>query len=112
MDRFIAQANIRYLRDRLASEADQDARARVQRLLIEEEDKLGADLELLADLDRHIADGDDRIHDQRARVAAMERNGHNGLGHAQALLDGLIEGQLLSVAYRRRILIKLRERRL
>jgi hypothetical protein len=50
MDRFIARENIRHFRDRLISETDPTVRSSLQRLLVEEEDKLAKDLELLADL--------------------------------------------------------------
>ena len=46
-----------------------------------------------------------RIERQGAIVAAMERDGHNGLVQARGLLDGLIECQLLHKDYRQRILI-------
>jgi hypothetical protein len=41
--------------------------------------ELGADFELLADVERHIADGDRRIERQRVIVMDMERVGHNDL---------------------------------
>jgi hypothetical protein len=78
MDRFIARENIKHFRDRLWSEVDQNERVRLRDLLIAEEDKLAADLELLADIDRHISHGNHRIDGQRALVNAMERDGRNG----------------------------------
>jgi hypothetical protein len=44
MDRYIARENIKHFRDRLWSEIDQDVRARLQQLLVAEEDKLAANL--------------------------------------------------------------------
>jgi hypothetical protein len=55
MDRFIARANIDNFRDRLRSETDQTVRSLLHKLLVKEEDKLAADLELLDDLSREIA---------------------------------------------------------
>ena len=105
MDRFIARENIRHFRDRLCIETDPDLRSRLHQLLVAEEDKLGADLELLTDVQRHISDGNHRIDRQRAIVANMERDGHNGLAQARVLLEGLRESQLLLEEYRQRILI-------
>jgi hypothetical protein len=103
MDRYIAKENIRHFRDRLWSEVDQGARARLRELLVAEEDKLAANLELLADIDRHISDGNRRIDKQRTLINAMERNGHNGLAQARALLDCMMETQRLHQEYRRSI---------
>ncbi|MBV9740659.1 MAG: hypothetical protein JOZ30_13540, partial [Hyphomicrobiales bacterium] len=50
MDRFIARENIRHFRELLWMETDPDVRARLQNSLIEEEDKLGASYDLLADV--------------------------------------------------------------
>ena len=61
MDRFIARENIRHFRDMLLSDVDPEVRSRVRQLLVEEEDKLGKNLELLADIERHIAEGARRI---------------------------------------------------
>jgi hypothetical protein len=112
MDRFVARENIRHFRDRLWLEVDRHARARLQELLIAEEDKLGKDLELLADIDRHLSDGNRRIDSQRTRVNTMERDGHNGLAQARILLDCMVETQLLHRAYRRRVLIEIKQNEL
>jgi len=109
MDRFIARANIRHFRERLLSELDQHARARLQGLLVEEEDKLATDFELIADIDQHIEDGNHRIDRQRALVDRLERDGHDGLAHARLLLGCLIESQLLHQNYRRRVLIRIQQ---
>lgn len=112
VDRFIARANIKHFRDRLWSEVDPHVRSRIQKLLVAEEDKLGASYEVLADIERHIADGDHRIARQRALVAAMQRDGHDRLSEAKALLDSLIEGQVLHVRYRERTLAAIKQNRL
>jgi hypothetical protein len=112
MDRFIALENIRHFRDRLWSESDPDTRLRLHRLLLAEEDKLAADLEVLADIERHIADGNGRIERQQGLVANMRLDGHRSLSVAQALLDGMIETQHLHVQYREHILIKIKDNRL
>ena len=107
MDRFIARENIKHFRDRLSVEIDPDMRSRLHKLLVAEEDKLGADFELLADVERHIADGNRRIKRQRAIVTDMQRDGHDGLVQARVLLESLMDSQLLSKNYRRRILMEI-----
>ena len=100
MDRFIARENIRHFRDLLWSPIDPGERSRVHKLLVEEEDKLGRNLELLADIEAHIADGNRRISEQRARVTAMEQNGHKDVERARTLLEGMIESLHLFERYR------------
>jgi hypothetical protein len=112
MRRLSAWENIRHFRDRLWLEVDSDARARLRKLLINEEDKLGADLALLADIDRHISEGNHRIDRQRSLITAMERHGDNRLAQARTLLDCMLETQLLHQAYRRRILIEVEQNKL
>ena len=103
VDRFIARENIKHFHLLLLSDVEPDQRLRVERLLVEEEDKLGRDLELLADIERHIAEGDRRINAQRVRVEAMQRSGHDGVHRAQAFLDGMIESHKISTNYRQLI---------
>lgn len=112
MDRYITRENIKHFRDRLSSEIDPKARALLQKLLIAEEDKLGGDLELLADVHQYIWDGYQRIERQCILVALMERDGHKGLDNGKALLDGLLETQLLYKDYHRRILIEISQNQL
>jgi uncharacterized protein with von Willebrand factor type A (vWA) domain len=54
MDRFIALENINHFRERLMSEINTTLRSTLQRLLLQEEDKLAKDLGLLDDLAREI----------------------------------------------------------
>jgi hypothetical protein len=111
MDQFVTRANIGHFRDRLSREVNPETTF-LQRLLVEEEDKLGADLESLADAQRHIEDGHHRIERQRALVATIERYGLKGLDHAKCLLDGLAETQVLYQHYYDRLLIKISENQL
>ena len=103
MDRFIARENIKHFRDMLLSDIDPSTRARVQRLLVEEEDKLGKNLELLADIENHIAQAERLIETQRSVVEALQRDGHNGIERAVALLDGMVESQQVSTDYHHRV---------
>jgi hypothetical protein len=107
MDRFIARENIRHFRERLESQNDPETRALLKKLLIAEEDKLAKDLELLASVDRHIADCSHRIDRQRILVATMERANHSGLQAAKILLESLLESQVLHTEYRQRTLIEI-----
>ena len=90
MFKFLVWENIGHFRDRLWSEVDPNVRERLRKLLIAEMDKLGKDEELLADLDRQISDGKCRIDRQRALLAAMDRDGHNGIANARILLDRML----------------------
>lgn len=107
-DRFVARKNVRRFWDRLQSEPDPVARARLERLLVEEENKLGLDLEFLAELDRTITNFDALVQTQKALVATLERDGHDGTAGAQNLLDGLMKSQLLYRECRKEIAISKR----
>jgi hypothetical protein len=98
MDRFIARENVRHYRHMLLSEIEPEVRSRVHKLLVEEEDKLGKDLALLVDIERHIADGAQRIEAQQSRVCVMQADGHD-VGRAQAFLDGMMESQRILIRY-------------
>jgi len=104
MDRFIARENIKHLRNRLWSESDAGMRAGLQKLLVEEEDKFGACAEQLAELDRHIDDGQQRIARQRVLVATMQRDGSAGHALASSILDTMIDTQGLHERYRVQVL--------
>jgi hypothetical protein len=78
MDRLIAAQNIKHFRDRLRCEPDQVTRATLQKLLVQEEDKLAADLALLEDLDQEITKCDAIIERQQALLVNIESNGGDG----------------------------------
>jgi hypothetical protein len=112
MDRFIARENVRHYRDLLLSDIEPEVRSRVQRLLVKEEDKLGKDFELLAYLERHLADSARRIEQQRSRVSHMQANGRDGVGRAQAVLDGMLESQRIFTGYRQLVAKEIERNRL
>jgi hypothetical protein len=112
VDPFIARENIKHFRERLWTEGDPKVRARLRELLLAEENKLAASLELLADVDRHISDGHNRIEKQRAIIATLELNGSAGLAQARLLLATLMESQALHEDYRQRVMIKIDQNRL
>ena len=107
-----AQVNVRFCRDTLLSDIGPEERSRIHKLLVEEEDKLGKDLQLLADIERHIAEGARRIEAQQSRLHGMQTNGHDGVGQAQAFLYGLIDSQQLSMEYCQRVKREIERNRL
>ena len=108
MDRFVARENIRHLSRRLRAEIDRTERRRLQNQLLEEENKLGRDTELIAEMEQAIAGFDALIKTQTALVAAFERDGSNSLARAKDMLDGLIKSQALHIEYYRRVAVKVR----
>ena len=69
MDRFIARANIEHYLG-LLSDGDcvREKRAMVTKLLIQEEDKLGHDLEQVEFAEKRVANGRDRLNHLRSRL--------------------------------------------
>ncbi len=111
VDKFIARENVKHLRE--SSRRKWIPRHdRSSTLLVAEEDKLGVDFELLADLDQHVGANHERIARQTALVATMERDGHVGLGQAKALLACLTDSHDLHEGYRQRVLIRINQNRL
>jgi hypothetical protein len=110
MDRFIARANMDHFRDRLMSETDPTIRSTLQRLLVQEEDKLAADFELPANVAGAIAKCRQRLKKQQVLVETLERDGRDG-ATARALLDGLTESLILHQEYHRRIEIRVQQSR-
>jgi hypothetical protein len=108
MDRFIARANIDNFRDRLRSETDQTVRSLLHKLLVKEEDKLAADLELLDDLRREIAKCQEWIWNQQARIATSERDGRD-VTASRALLNGVTETLIIHQEYHQRVATRLKQ---
>jgi hypothetical protein len=105
MDRCVEKRNVRHLRGRLFSELEPHTRSCVERLLVEEENKLGADLELIAEVERAIANFDALIVTQQALVAALERPGHECDARDRGLLDGMRQSQRLHKEYHQSLLV-------
>jgi len=103
MDPFIARMNVKNFTNRLRTEADPGIRARLHRLLLEEEDRLGRDLELLIDLERTIAGFDTAIQTQTELVASFEQGESDSLAGARRFLDGLVQSRTLCKDYHRRL---------
>jgi len=102
MDRFIAKENIKFYSARLRTEADAATRRRLHSLLLEELDRLDADLEFIVEIERAISAFDALIETQRKLVMMLERDGPDGDGRAKSLLDGLVESQAVYRSYHRR----------
>jgi hypothetical protein len=102
MDYFVARENIRDLRTRLRSETDRLSGAVLQRLLVDEDNKLAADFELLADVAREITRCQELIENQRALVSTLDGDGRD-VTRARALLDGLTEALIVHQDYHQRV---------
>lgn len=103
MDRFIAKLNIEHFRERLKVERDAKMRAALQRLLVEEENKLGQGLEQLRFVEQEIAAWESFVSRQRHTVEVLERNGSDS-GPARALLDLTTDTLGLHQQYRAKLL--------
>jgi hypothetical protein len=106
MDRFVARANINNFRDRLRSETDATARSVLHKLLVKEEDKLAADLELLDDLRREIAKCQEWIRNQQERIATSERDGRD-VTASRVLLHCVTETLIIHQEYHQRVATRL-----
>jgi hypothetical protein len=105
----IAIYNVQYFADLLGSSADPVKRAMVMRLLIEEENKLGAGQEALDIAETRIANGRTLIERQEALVARVRENGHDVRAHND-LLATLVKVQAAFERYRRTIMRGLNNR--
>jgi hypothetical protein len=108
---YVTKQNVSRFRELLSSESDTSRAADLVKLLIEEEDKLGASSERLEDIDQEIAKGDKRIAWQRTLVAAMERDGRDA-AVAKALLENLTQIQAMYQQYRQALLAAIDRNRL
>jgi hypothetical protein len=108
MDRFVARENINHFRDRLRSEADPTVRSTLQKLLVEEENKLAKDAGLLADLAREIVKCQKWIEKQQALVEDFERDGRD-VTTARALLSAVTETLIIHQEYRQRVATRLEQ---
>ncbi len=104
MDRFVARLNIEHYCVRLRSESDARARLDLQKLLVEEENKLGFDLEMLARIEHEIATGNDRIARQESSVESLESNGHDA-STGRTTLAMMRETLVIYEDYRHRLLL-------
>jgi len=100
MDHFVARENFKCLTARLKSELHKNTRSHLQKLLLEEERRLGADLEFLAELDKTITNFDALIETQEKFVAILNGDG----GREMVRLNGLRKTRDLCQMYRKKII--------
>ena len=103
MAQFVSDLNVARFLDKLRVERNPALRASLRRLLLEEEEKLGSNLERLGRVQRHIAEGRRRITRQKALIERLEAKGHD-VKVAEGTLHNLIEIQEIFEQYRRTIL--------
>ena len=101
---FVPRENIKHFTSRLKSELHPRVRSYMQKLLVREEDKLGADLEFLAEVDQTIIGFDALIETQSRLVATLEHNGGEA-ERERATLNGLRDAHVLCQMYRQKILV-------
>jgi hypothetical protein len=100
MHRIIAKLNVENYCARLRTEADLATASTLHNLLIEEEDKLGFDLEQLERIESEIADGRGRVQRQLSLIEELEINGYDA-NSAKAFLSNLCKTLLIYEQYRR-----------
>ena len=108
MDKFVARENIRHFCDRLETETDANTRLLLQRLLVEETDKIGHNSEGLREIENLISHTKVHVNRQQALVASRERNGHDTT-QVLALLNTYSETLLVFENQREKILIKIQK---
>ena len=100
---FVSDLNVGRFADRLRFEHNPAIRASLQRLLLEEEDKLGRGVERLCKLQRHISEGSRRIAMQEALIAKL-RTDRQDVRLAESMLSNLVEIQGIFEQYRQVVL--------
>ena len=103
MNRFVARETIKHLGSRLKSDLHANVRSHLQKLLVKEEDKLGTDLEFLAEVERMIGNFEALIETQNRIIETLEKNGLQS-GPERATLDGLRTTHVSCQMYRQKIL--------
>jgi hypothetical protein len=92
--------NVERFRAKLNNETHPERRILLQRLLVEEEDKLGATFELLASVQR-------AIHDCRQQIAELRARDTPDTTVAKARLETLMASRVLHDSYCRKLESKL-----
>ena len=103
MDHFAKRENIKLLSSRLKSQLHPNVRSRMQKLLVEEENKLGADLQFLAELEQTIISFEALIETQKKLLATLEQNGDEAV-RERTTLNGLRTTHALCQMYRQKII--------
>ena len=103
MNHSAGRENIKLLSTRLKSELHPTVRSRLQKLLIEEEDKLGADLQFLAEVEQAIISFEAVIETQKKLVATLQQSGSD-VTRELTTLNGLRATHALCQMYRQKII--------
>ena len=101
--KFVGDHNFARFADKLQWELDPAKRKMLHSLLVEEERRLGFNLEQLDKAERRVSDGEARIARQEALIGDLRAAGHD-IRKAECLLDNLIEVQEMFTTYHRLIL--------
>jgi hypothetical protein len=107
MRKFVAMQNSERVRVQLNNETNPARRILLQRLLVEEEDKVGATLELLVAVQRGVNDCRRQIAELRSLIADC-RTDCPDTTVAKARLETLVASRVLHETYRRKLRSKLR----
>ena len=106
MEKVIARDNVRFVLGRLETETDSARQSLWQRILKDQEDKLGHDSEALHAAETHIASTKEHVNRQQALVASGGHNGHDA-AQVLTLLNAYSEILLAFEGQREKILRKL-----
>jgi hypothetical protein len=106
MLKFVAMQNVERFRAKLNNEIHRDRRILLQRLLVEEEDRVGVTFELLASVQRAINDCRQQIAELRA-LLANNRGDTPDTAVAKARLEPLMASRILHDSYCRKLESKL-----
>jgi hypothetical protein len=106
MLKFVALQNVVRYRAQLNDEIDPAKRFVLKRLLVEEEDRLGATFELLAEVRQAIADCKCRIAELRCLTENIEIDGR-AAAVARVRLEALKDARTLHETYRQKLQTKL-----
>jgi hypothetical protein len=98
--------NVERFRAHLNNETNPERRILLQRLLVEEEDKVGATFELLEGVQRAIADCKRQIAELRLLLETIQTDGHGAIV-TKVQLETLTDSQRLHEAYCRKLQSKL-----
>jgi hypothetical protein len=106
MLKFVATQNVARYRAQLNDEIDPARRIVLQRLLVEEEDRLGATFELLAEVRQAIADCKCQIAELRSLTENIEIDGR-AAAVTSARLEALKDARTLHETYCQKLQTKL-----
>jgi hypothetical protein len=99
LSHFVVEQNIRRFVNQLRWENDDAKRSQLQKLLIEEEDRLGFTVGRLEELDQAIAEGDKRIDFQLAKLGTLKNSGRD-IAAAESVLKNMEQIQTIYRQYR------------